>query len=96
MEDIWRYPENLKKKEGDIWRYSENLRRIIIIWMCGVARKDRNTSKNLRQRVGYSKCLCDKVHQEGLRWLGHERKMTGFQRVEIWQLLDKEENVGRG
>src|SRR5664279_2814161 len=61
--------------EGGMQRL-ERVERMMIRWMCGVTLKDRNSSEELRERLGIVS-VSDKVRQGRLRWFEHvEHKDT--------------------
>src|SRR5664279_486995 len=68
---------------------------MMIRWMCGVTLKDRNSSEELRERLGIVS-VTDKVRQWRLRWFGHVKRKDTDDWVSACRNIEVEGKRGRG
>ena len=73
----------------------ERAERIMIRWMCGVTLKDRNSSEELRKRLGIVS-VSDKVRQGRLRWFGHVERKGTLDWVSACRNIEVDGKRGRG
>src|SRR5664279_5613014 len=68
---------------------------MMIRWMCGVTLKDRNSSEELRERLGIVS-VSDIVRQGRLRWFGHVERKDTDDWVSACRNIDVEGKRGKG
>ena len=73
----------------------ERVERMMKRWMCGVTTKDRNSSEELRERLGIVS-VSDIVRQGRLRWFGHVERKETDDWVTACRNLEVEGKRGRG
>jgi hypothetical protein len=56
---------------------------MVIWWMCGISLEDRKAGEELEQQLGKASVL-DRERQGKLWWVDAKRRLTGYQRVDIW------------
>src|SRR5664279_5384871 len=76
-------------------RRLERAERMMIRWMCGVTLKDRNSSEELRERLGIVS-VSDKVRQGRLRWFGYVERKDTYDWVSACRNIEVEGKRGRG
>src|SRR5664279_1651646 len=76
-------------------RRLERAERMMIRWMCGVTLKDRNSSEELRERLGIVS-VSDKVRQGRLRWFGHVGRKGTVDWVSGCRNIEVDGERGRG
>src|SRR5664279_3021296 len=86
--------ETWAMKAEDMQR-PERAERMMIRWMCEVTLKDRNSSEELRERLGIVS-VSDKVCQGRLRWFGYVERKDTDDWVSVSRNIEVEGKRGRG
>ena len=86
--------ETWAMKVGDEQRLERN-ENAMLRWMCGVSKKDRISSKELRDRLSLEGVL-EVIKRSGLRWFGHVERKEKDDWVSACRELEVDGVRGRG